>query len=139
MGFDDHRTSIPLTWIITNRKTVQELIEWLKPLKDKMLSHMPHKKPSCFFVDDAPQELKALHLVLYLVPILYIFLKCFFISFMKFLITSNAFYVVLTPSTHGDFIPYVSLLGLYGVWTRFSFTFVVGMFSKHGTCVVLKK
>jgi hypothetical protein len=31
------------------------------------------------------------------------------------LITSNAFYVVLTPSTHGDFIAYVSLLGLYGV------------------------
>ncbi len=25
-----------------------------------MLSHMPHWKPSCFFIDDAPQELKAL-------------------------------------------------------------------------------
>jgi hypothetical protein len=58
---------------------------------------------------------------------------------MKNLITSNAIYVVLAPSTHGDFIAYVSLLGSYGVWTRFSFTFVVGMFSKHGTYVVLKK
>jgi hypothetical protein len=55
------------------------------------------------------------------------------------MITSNAFYVVLTPSTHGDFITYVSLLKLYGVWTRFPFTLVVGMFSKHGAYVVLKK
>jgi len=53
--------------------------------------------------------------------------------------TSNPFYVVLTPSTHGDFIAYVSLLGSYGVWTRFPSTFVVGMFSKHGEYVVLKK
>jgi hypothetical protein len=39
----------------------------------KKLSHMPHWKPSCFLVDDALQELKALWLVLYLVPILYLF------------------------------------------------------------------
>ncbi len=42
MGFDDHRMSVLLAWIITSRQTVQDLIEWLKPLKDKMLSHMPH-------------------------------------------------------------------------------------------------
>jgi len=60
MGFDDHGTSVLLAWIITSKQTVQDLIEWLKPLKDKMLSHMPHWKPSCFLVDDAPQELKAL-------------------------------------------------------------------------------
>jgi hypothetical protein len=60
MRFDDHRTSVPLTWIITNSQTIQDLIKWLKPLKDKMLSHMSHWKPSCFLVDDAPQELKAL-------------------------------------------------------------------------------
>jgi len=46
---------------------------------------------------------------------------------------------MLTPSTHGDFIAYVSLLKLYGVWTRFPSTFVVGMFSKHSAYVVLKK
>jgi hypothetical protein len=63
----------------------------------------------------------------------------FFNIFISFLITSNAFYVVLTPSTHGDFITYVSLLRLDGVWTRFPSTFVVGIFSKHGTYVVLKK
>jgi hypothetical protein len=60
MGFDDHCTSIPLAWIITSMQTIQNLIKWLKPLKDKMLSHMPRWKPSCFFVDDAPQKLKAL-------------------------------------------------------------------------------
>ncbi len=73
MGFDDHRTSVPLAWIITSRQTIQDLIKWLKPLKDKMLSHMPHWKPSCFLIDDALQELKALWLVLYLIPILYLF------------------------------------------------------------------
>jgi hypothetical protein len=55
------------------------------------------------------------------------------------LIISNAFYVILTPSTHGDFITYVSLLGSYGVWTRFPSSFVVGMFSKHGAYVLPKK
>jgi hypothetical protein len=74
MGFDDHRMGVPLAWIITSRQTVQDLIEWLKRLKDKMLSHMSHWKPSCFLVDDAPQELKTLWLVLYLMPILYLFI-----------------------------------------------------------------
>ncbi len=41
-GFDDHRTSVPLAWIITSKQTIQDLIKWLKPLKEKMLSHMPH-------------------------------------------------------------------------------------------------
>jgi len=60
MGFDDHRTSVPLAWIITSRQTIKDLIEWLKPLKYKMLSHMAHWKPSCFFINDALQELEAL-------------------------------------------------------------------------------
>jgi hypothetical protein len=58
MGFDDHHRGAPFTWIVTSRQTMEDLIKWLKPFKDKMLSHMPHWKPSCFFVDDAPQELK---------------------------------------------------------------------------------
>jgi hypothetical protein len=69
----------------------------------------------------------------------FISLDFFIVSFIIFLITLNAFYVVLTPSTHGDFIACVSLLGSYGVWTRFPSTFVVDMFSKHGAYVVLKK
>jgi hypothetical protein len=83
--------------------------------------------------------MKALLLVLYLIPNLCYFLRCFLIFFIKFLITSNAFYVVLTPSTHCDFIAYVSLLKSYGVWTRFPSTFVVGMFSKHGVYMLLQK
>ncbi len=71
--FDDHRTNVPLAWIITNRQTIQDLIKWLKPLKDKVLSHMQHWKSSCFLIDDAPQKLKALWLILYLVPTLYLF------------------------------------------------------------------
>jgi hypothetical protein len=139
MGFDDHHMGVLLTWIITSRQTIEDLIEWLKPLKDKVLSHMPHWKPSCFFVDDALPELKALCLVLYLVPTLCLFPWTFFNIFHTILITSNAFYVVLTLSTHGDFIAYVSLLGSYGVWTRFPSSFVVGMFSKHCTYVVPRK
>jgi len=39
---------------------VKDLLEWLKPLKPKMLSCMPNWKPSYFIIDDAPQELNAL-------------------------------------------------------------------------------
>ncbi len=94
MGFDDHCTSVPLMWIITSRQTIEDLIKWLKPLKDKMLSHMPHWKPSCFLIDNAPQELKALWLVLYLVSTLYLFPWMFLVSFIKNLIISYAFYVI---------------------------------------------
>ncbi len=73
MGFDDHHIGVPLTWSIISRQTVEDLIECSKPLKDKMLSHMPHWKPSCFLINDAPQELKALWSVLYLVPTLCLF------------------------------------------------------------------
>jgi hypothetical protein len=54
MGFDDHHVGVLLVWIITCKQIVEDLIKWLKPLKDKMLSRMPHWKPSCFLVDDAP-------------------------------------------------------------------------------------
>jgi hypothetical protein len=73
MGFDDHHTSVLLTWISASKQTIEDLIEWLKSLKDKMLSHMPQWKPSCFLVDDVPQELKALWLILYLIPTLCLF------------------------------------------------------------------
>jgi hypothetical protein len=41
-GVDDHHTCVPLTWIITSKQTVEDLIKSLKPLKDKMLWHVPH-------------------------------------------------------------------------------------------------
>ncbi len=68
---------------MTSRQIIEDLIEWLKPLKDKMLSHMAHWKPSCFLVDDAPQELKALQLVLHIVPTLCLFLYMFLNIFHK--------------------------------------------------------
>jgi hypothetical protein len=36
MGFDDNRTGVLLAWIITSMQTIEDLIEWLKPLKNKM-------------------------------------------------------------------------------------------------------
>jgi hypothetical protein len=42
MGFDDQCMNVPLAYIITSRQTIEDLIKWLKPLKDKTLSHMPY-------------------------------------------------------------------------------------------------
>jgi hypothetical protein len=39
-GFDAHHIGTPLTWIVTSQKIVDDLIEWLKPLKAKVLSIM---------------------------------------------------------------------------------------------------
>jgi hypothetical protein len=39
---------------------MDDLSQWLKPLKAKMLSIMLNWRPSCFIIDDAPQELWAL-------------------------------------------------------------------------------
>jgi len=42
MGFNDHHTGVPSMWIIISKQIVEDLIEWLKLVKNKMLSHMPH-------------------------------------------------------------------------------------------------
>jgi hypothetical protein len=60
MVFDAHRIGVPIAWIITSRQTCDDLVEWLIPLKTKLLRKNPKWKPSCFIVDDAPQELRAL-------------------------------------------------------------------------------
>jgi hypothetical protein len=57
MDFDAHHSKIPLTWVITNRQIADDLVEWLKALKAKILAIMPDWKPSCFIIDDALQEL----------------------------------------------------------------------------------
>jgi hypothetical protein len=49
-----------MAWIITSRQNCEDLVEWLIPFKAKLLSHMPKWESSCFIVDDAPQELRAL-------------------------------------------------------------------------------
>ncbi len=48
MGFDDHCMGVLLAWIITSKQKIEDLIEWLKPLKNKMLSKMPRWKPIMF-------------------------------------------------------------------------------------------
>ncbi len=57
MGFDVHHNRVPLTWTITSRQTMNDLIEWLQPLKAKMSSIMPNWRPSCFIINDTPHEL----------------------------------------------------------------------------------
>jgi hypothetical protein len=39
---------VPIVWVIT----CENLMEWLRALWAKLLSYMPHWKPSCFIVDD---------------------------------------------------------------------------------------
>jgi len=60
MVFDFHHTKVLVIWVIVSRQTCEDLVEWLSALHAKFLSHMPHRKPSCFIVDDAPHELWAL-------------------------------------------------------------------------------
>ncbi len=60
MVFDAHRIGVLITWIITSRQTCDDLVEWLTPLKIKLLRKNPKWKPSCFIIDDVPQELRAL-------------------------------------------------------------------------------
>jgi hypothetical protein len=37
MVFDAHCTGVPITWIITSHQTWNDLVEWLTPLKTKLL------------------------------------------------------------------------------------------------------
>jgi hypothetical protein len=60
MVFDAHCTRVPVAWIVTSCQTCDDLVEWLTALKTKLLRKNPEWKPSCFIVDDAPQELRAL-------------------------------------------------------------------------------
>jgi hypothetical protein len=39
---------------------MDDLVEWLKILKVKILAIMLSWKPSCFIIDDTPQELREL-------------------------------------------------------------------------------
>jgi hypothetical protein len=60
MVFDAHCTGVSVAWIIKSRQTCNDLVEWLTLLKTKLLKKNLKWKPSCFIVDDAPQELRAL-------------------------------------------------------------------------------
>ncbi len=56
MGFHGHHSGIPLAWVNTSQQIVDDLVEWLKVLKAKILAIMPDWKPSCFIIDDTPQK-----------------------------------------------------------------------------------
>jgi len=58
MVLDAHCTRVLVAWIITSYQTCDDLVEWLTPLKTKLLRKNLKSKLSCFIVDDAPQELK---------------------------------------------------------------------------------
>jgi hypothetical protein len=58
--FDAHCIGVLVTWIITSRQTCDDLVEWLIPLKTKLLRKNPKWKPFCFIVNDVPQELLTL-------------------------------------------------------------------------------
>jgi phosphatidylserine decarboxylase len=60
MVFDAHHNGVPVAWIITSRQTFNDLVEWLTPLKTKLLKKNHKWKRSCFIVNDAPQELQTL-------------------------------------------------------------------------------
>jgi hypothetical protein len=57
MVFDAHRIGVLVAWIITSRQTCNDLVEWLVPLKTKLLKKNLKWKPSCFIIDDAPEKL----------------------------------------------------------------------------------
>jgi hypothetical protein len=57
MAFDFHRTWVLVVWVIMSWQTCEDLVEWLSALRAKLLSHMPHWKPSCFIMDDVFQKL----------------------------------------------------------------------------------
>jgi hypothetical protein len=57
MAFDFHYTRVPIVWVIMSWQTCGNLVVWLSALQEKLLSRMPHWKPSCFIMDDASQKL----------------------------------------------------------------------------------
>ncbi len=54
MVFDAHCTKVLVAWIIINCQTCDDLVEWLSPLKTKLLKKNPKWKISCFIIDDVP-------------------------------------------------------------------------------------
>jgi len=64
MNFDAHHTGMLVAWIIKSCQKCEDLVEWLNPHRENLLSPMPKWKPYCFIVDDAPKELCTLRWIL---------------------------------------------------------------------------
>jgi hypothetical protein len=56
MVFDAHLTKVPIAWIITSLLNMQLFGGLATSLKTKLLRKKLKWKPSCFNVDDVPQE-----------------------------------------------------------------------------------
>jgi hypothetical protein len=39
---------------------MDDLVEWVRALRVKILAMVPNWKPTCFIIDETPQELRAL-------------------------------------------------------------------------------
>jgi hypothetical protein len=123
MVFDAHGTKVPVACIITSHQTCNELVEWLIPLKTKLLKNTPKWIPSCFIVDDVPQELQTLQWIL--------FSFYFFFNFYVFATISKfhpTFSIVNDIINWNDNkLVFYAQLELCGVKTTCPFTFAHGM------------
>ncbi len=124
MLFDAHHTKVLVAWIITSHQTCDDLVEWLTPLKTKLLNENPKWKPSCFIVDDAPQELQALWWVLFS---FYLFLS-FYVhaTISKFHPTFSIVHNVI--SWNDNELVFYAWLGLCELMVKCPFTFAHGRF-----------
>jgi hypothetical protein len=123
MVFDAHCTRMSVAWIITCYQTCDDLVEWLAPLKTKFLRKNSKWKPSCFIIDDVPQELRALRWVL--------FSFYLFLSFYIHVAISNfhpTFYILNNVINWNDNkLVFYAWLRLCGVMIKCPFTFAHGM------------
>ncbi len=120
--FNAHCIKVSIAWIIISHQTCDDLVEWLTPLKTKLARNSPKWKPSCFIVDDAPQELLALWWVL--------FSFYFFLSFHVHATISKfhpTFFIVNNVTSLNDNkLVFYAWLGLCGATIKCPFTFVHG-------------
>lgn len=97
-------------------------MEWLIPLKAKLLSNMPEWKPSCFIIDDASQKLQVIWWMDYFI---FIFFNSFSTCLCLHIHVSKCVYVFLMWK-------FCACIRLCGIRIMHPFPFAHGMFWKHG-------
>jgi len=135
MVFDAHLTRVPIAWIITSHQTCNSLVEWLTPLKTKLLRNSPKWKPSCFIVNNVAQELWALRWIW--------FSFYFFLSFYVHVTISklhSAFSIIdHVISWNKNKLVFYAWLGWCGARIKCPFTFAHGTSQRFGVYVQWKK
>jgi hypothetical protein len=111
------------------------LVEWLTPLKTKLLRNSPKWKPSCFIVNNVAQELWALRWIW--------FSFYFFLSFYVHITISklhSAFSIVdHVISWNKNKLVFYAWLGWCGARIKCPFTFAHGTSQRLGVYVQWKK